>query len=124
MANKIKFSKTELQQILSNYNLGVLKNSKVFTGGSVQINILLQTTKGKYVLRYYKQGRPLKSVMFELNLILLLKTYHYPCPAPLKNKTGEYIGIFKNKPYIIFEFAKGEHLTKQSEKQKKFHKQE
>ena len=45
MAMKTKFSKDDFIKILLNYDLGKYKNSKLFTTGTVQTNLLLQTNK-------------------------------------------------------------------------------
>jgi Ser/Thr protein kinase RdoA (MazF antagonist) len=47
---KTKFSKTELTEILSDYDLGVYKDSEPLTDGTVQTNYSLKTEKGKAVL--------------------------------------------------------------------------
>lgn len=111
-------TKNVYNQILSEYNLGELKKSKVFTHGSVQTNVLLQTQKGSVVLRYYK-SRSKKSVEFEINLIKFLVKHEFPCPAPIKNKAGKFIGSLENRSYVIFEYIDGVHLKKPSEVQKK-----
>lgn len=118
MAVKTKFSKGDFINILSNYDLGEYKDSKSFTTGVVQTNFLLQTTKGKFVFRYY-ENRSTDSVLFESNLIKYLKDKNYPCPAPFKSKHGKFVGIYKEKPYVIFEFIEGEHLENPNENQKK-----
>ncbi|MEI8247120.1 MAG: homoserine kinase [Lentisphaerota bacterium] len=116
---KTNFSKNELSEILSQYNLGELIDSKPLANGSIQINILLQTTKGKFVFRYYKQVRLENSVLFEVNLIRYLKNKNYPCPASIKDKYGNIAGCYDNKPYVIFEFIEGKHLNKPNNAQQK-----
>jgi Ser/Thr protein kinase RdoA (MazF antagonist) len=118
MAVKTKFSKNDFINILSNYDLGEYKDSKPFTTGTVQTNFLLQTTTGKFVFRYY-ENRTKDSVLFESSLIKYLKDKNYPCPAPFKNKHGKFVGTYKEKPYIIFEFVEGEHLENPNGNQKK-----
>lgn len=109
MAVKTHFSNDELREILSNYQLGEYKHSKPIAEGTVQTNFLLQTTKGMFVFRYY-ENRSMDSVSFECHLIQYLKGKNYPCPAPLKNKKGISVGLYKEKPYIIFEFVEGQQL--------------
>jgi len=118
MAAKTNFSKNDFVEILSNYDLGECKESKPFTTGAVQTNFLLQTTKGKFVFRYY-ENRLKDSVLFESDLIKYLKDKKYPCPAQFKNKHGKFVGTYKEKPYIIFEFIEGEHLENPNENQKR-----
>jgi Ser/Thr protein kinase RdoA (MazF antagonist) len=86
--------------------------------GSVQTNYLFKTTKGKFVLRYY-ENRSKKSVEFESNVIKFLKRHRYPCPAPIENKNTEIVGIYKIKPYIIFEFVEGRTLENPNKQQQK-----
>lgn len=118
MAVKTIFLKDDFIKILSEYNLGEFKRSTPFKTGAVQTNLLLETTKGKFVFRYY-ENRSKDSVLFEGNLIKYLKDKNFPSPAPFKSKGGRLVGIYKEKPYIIFEFVEGQHLETPSEDQKK-----
>lgn len=118
MAVKTKFTKKDFIKILSNYNLGEYKESKPFTTGAVQTNYLLQTTKSKFVFRYY-ESRSRNSVLFEASLIKYLKTKKYPCPALFKNKLGNFVGIYEKKPYVIFEFIEGSHVKNPDKNQKR-----
>lgn len=118
MAVKTNISKTDLVHILSNYHLGGYRNAKPFTTGTVQTNVLLQTTRGEFIFKYY-ENRSEQQVLFESNLVKYLKDKNYPCPAPFKNKHGKIVGIYKGKPYIIFEFVEGCHLEHPSENQRR-----
>jgi len=118
MVAKTKFSENDFIKLVSNYDLGGYKKSKPFTTGTVQTNFLLQTTKDKFVLRYY-ENRQKNSVLFEVSLIKYLKDKNYPCPKPIKNKKGKFVGIYKKKPYVLFEFIEGKHIKNPTIKQKK-----
>jgi homoserine kinase type II len=107
MAVKTAFSHSDLAQILADYDLGALQHAQSLAGGAVQTNYRLQTTRGEYVLKYY-ETRPLESVRFEANLIDYIRRVDYPCPAVLKNAHGMGVGIYDQKPYVIFEFAAGQ----------------
>lgn len=100
----------EITDILSHYAVGTLLASRALTQGSVQTNLLLDTTKGKFVLRYYRQNRSLQAVQFEVNLIAYLKRHGYPCAAVLKNRAGKLAGETNGKPYALFEFLEGSHI--------------
>jgi homoserine kinase type II len=108
MAVKTLFSTEDFQQILANYDLEEFKNSRPFKTGAVQTNVLLETSKGKAVLRYY-ESRTENYVRFEMNVLAYLSQRDYPCPAPIKNKYGEYIGSYQGKPFGLLEFLEGEH---------------
>lgn len=56
--------------------------------------------------------------MFESNLIKYLRDRNYPCPAPLRNKHGKFVGIYNRKPFLLFEFAEGRHVENPNENQK------
>lgn len=118
MAEKTKFSDSDLIDILGEYRLGELRSFTAFSTGTVQTNLLLDTTMGWYVFRCY-ENRSAGSARFECNLIQYLKTRSYPCPAVYKNKHGSFVGIFHNKPYVIFEFIEGRHIENPTENQKK-----
>lgn len=108
MAVKTIFSKEDLSKILLSYNLGKLKRIKPLKLGAVQTNLLLETTKDKFVFRYY-ENRQEKYALFEVTILQYLSSNSYPCPAPIKDIHGNLVGEYENKPFAIFEFMKGEH---------------
>src|SRR5262249_8678098 len=116
MAAKTEFSKDELVAILSNYNLGEYKDAQSLAIGTVQTNFLLQTTKGKFVFRYY-ENRSKDSVLFESDLIKYLRGKNYPCPMPISNNRGRSVGLYNQKSYIIFEFMEGQHVENPTKEQ-------
>jgi homoserine kinase len=118
MAAKTEFTKDDFKRILPAYDLGDLSGFKPITRGKVQTNVLLKTSKGRYVFRYY-ENRSKSSVLFESNLIRHLKHRHYPCPALLKDKHGKYVGTCRGKPFAIFEFAEGIHVANPTDKQRR-----
>jgi homoserine kinase type II len=113
-----KLNKKDLTKILSKYNLGEFRDSKVFTLGSVQTNVLIKTSKGEFVLRYYT-NRSKKSIAFEFNLINYLKKHNFSCPALFKNKDGKYISTYNKNHCVFFEFVEGKHIEKPNQSQKK-----
>lgn len=112
----IRLNKIDLVQMISNYNLGLLKNRKTFTKGKVQRNIFLSTSKGKFVLRCYR-NRTKNSILFEVNLINYLKKHRFPVACVVENKQGNQVSSYKDKPYIISEFIDGDHLRNPNETQ-------
>ena len=114
---KIEVSKTELAEIFSNYKLGELQDARPLSGGTVQTNLLVETTAGKFVLRLYDNRSP-ESVRFEANLIGYLRVRHYPCPALFRNKHGRFTGLYDGRPYALFEFVEGYHIERPTSAQK------
>lgn len=109
MAVKTVFSKQQLLEILSLYTLGAYRDSRPISQGTVQTNYFLQSTQGSFVFRYY-ENRSRGSVLFETNLMHYLKRKNYPCPAPLRNRQGSFVGMYREKPYVIFEYIEGEQV--------------
>ncbi len=109
MAVNTPFKSTDFVNILSLYNLGKYTRSDAIQQGTVQTNFFIQTTQGKFVFRYY-ENRSKESVLFESNLLEYLAKRHYPCPSQFKNTQDTYVGMYRNKPYIIFEFIEGRHI--------------
>ena len=118
MAVHTKFEKEDFEKIISKYDLGKFKNSKGFKEGVVQTNILIETTMGKFVLRYYEH-RSEKYVLFEVNILDYFNKNNYPCAMPIRNIHGELIGKYRSKPYAIFEFVEGEHIKRPNPEQYK-----
>ena len=54
MAVKPTLEKADVEQILVHYAVGVIEDVKAFTTGTVQTNILLHKTCGRFVLRCYE----------------------------------------------------------------------
>ncbi len=100
----------DVEAILVHYDLGTVQSITPLTAGTVQTNLLLQTTQGKFVLRYYKQNRSFNAVRFEVNLIHYLKRHGYPCPDVLRDRQGRSLGNYRERPYALFEFMEGNHV--------------
>lgn len=107
MTVKTPFTHDDFVNILSQYDLGAYTQSEAIQQGTVQTNYFIQTIQGKFVFRYY-ETRSKKSILFESDLLAYLKEHRYPCPAQVKNMQGAYVGMYRNKPYVIFEFLEGQ----------------
>ena len=108
-----------VKDILSLYPFGECLGCTPLTGGTVQMNFRLDTAARPCVLRYYRQNRTFDSVRFEINLLTYLKKRSYPCPAPLKNDMGHYIGMYEGRPYALFEFMDGHPVPVPTEHQQR-----
>lgn len=109
MAVKTVFSRQQFREILSLYTLGAYRDAQPVSQGTVQTNYFLRSTQGLFVFRYY-ENRSRGSVLFETNLMHYLKHKNYPCPAPLRNGEGSFVGMYREKPYVIFEYIEGEQV--------------
>lgn len=116
MAVKTEFTKDDLTTILLQYHLGDYSRSERIQQGTVQTNYFLQTTKGKFVLRYY-ENRSRKSVLFESDLLEYLARFQYPCPSQIKNRQGSAVSAYNDKPYVIFAWVEGHSIEKPTARQ-------
>ncbi|MBX3067001.1 MAG: homoserine kinase [Anaerolineae bacterium] len=110
MAVKTEFSTQDFETILSQFDLGEYRSFKPFKHGAVQTNLLLVTTKGQFVFRYY-ESRSKEYALFEGELLEYMVAHSYPCPAPIRNRQGELVGVFNGKPFALFQFLEGRHST-------------
>lgn len=118
MAVKTEVPREDFAAILSGYRLGEYLDSRPLAEGAVQTNYWLGTTAGQFVFRLY-ENRSLGSVGFETHLIRYLTERQYPCPAICNNRQGEAIGVYRQKPYVIFEFIHGHTVQNPTRKQKR-----
>ena len=109
MAVKTQFTRDDFESILAQYNVGAYVRSEPIQRGTVQTNYFVDTTLGKFVLRYY-EVRSKESVSFESELLEYLTQHQYPCPSQVKNVQGSYIGSYGDQPYVLFEFLEGQHV--------------
>jgi Ser/Thr protein kinase RdoA (MazF antagonist) len=113
MTIKTLFTHNDFAAIFSQYDLGANTHSEAIQQGTVQTNYFIQTTQGKYVFRYY-ETRSIESVLFESDLLVHLTKHHYPCPIQVINREGTYVGMYRNKPYVIFDFVDGQPIENPS----------
>ncbi len=107
MAVKTHLSPEDFSKILSQYAVGRHFHSAPIAQGTVQTNYLLETEQKRLVLRLY-ECRSLESVCFESELLAFLEARAYPSPRQIRNSKGESIGMFQEKPFILFEGIEGQ----------------
>jgi Ser/Thr protein kinase RdoA (MazF antagonist) len=107
MVVKTVFTPDDFVAILSQYDLGAYVGSDALQQGTVQTNYCLRTTQGKFVFRYY-ETRSRDSVLFESDLLTYLTAHHYPCPTQVQTTRGGYVGAYREKPYVLFDFLPGQ----------------
>lgn len=110
MPVKTTIEESDFKNILLSYELGDYQGFNTFANGEGQTTVLLKTSKGQYVLRYY-ENRDYDHVAFEVALFEYLITNNYPVPHVIKSSNGNTINIYKSKPYILLEYISGTHLS-------------
>lgn len=107
-------SKETIEKIISNYNIGNLKEYSYFEKGVEHTNVLIITDKEKFVLRLYEKGRTQRFVNFELDLLKKLSKGNFPTPRPIKSISGKELLLFGEKPFALFSYLKGKHIINQN----------
>ena len=100
----------EIKFIEEKYKIKILKIKNI-DNGILNSNFYIETKNKKYILRIYEANRTIDEEKQEL--ILLDKiTGIVPVSMAIKNIDNEYISIFNNKKFALFEYVNGKSITK------------
>jgi Ser/Thr protein kinase RdoA (MazF antagonist) len=105
----VKRPRFELHELLDEYGLGAVQDARIATGGEVNENWIVRTTKETVVVRCVAPGGPLRDVQFEHSLIKALGRCRFPyqLPRPLRTKMGRTI-VAKDGGYIwLYKYIEG-----------------
>ena len=97
MAVYTKLNKVNIEEILSNYSIGKLKNFKGIEDGIENTNYFLLTNNGKFILTIYEKRVQEKDLPFFSELMLGLNKADFKCPVPIINNQNKAITKYKNK---------------------------
>ncbi len=107
MAVYTKLEKEDINNILLNYKLGVLKRFEGIKEGIENTNYYIETEKGKYILTIYEKRVKESDLPFFSNLMVELSKNGFICPKPILNKDNNYISDINNKKFMISSFLDG-----------------
>ncbi len=74
-------------------------------------NFYIKTKNKKYILRIYEANRTIDEEKQELILLDRIVDF-IPVSIAIKNIDNEYISIFNNKKFALFEYIDGNSITK------------
>src|SRR5690348_13159287 len=89
MAVYTVLDKRELAEVVEDYGLVKLNAANGVANGSVNTTYLLETPRGKHLLRVDEVKGELE-VKRELDLLLFLRKHGFPCPQPLADRKGRH----------------------------------
>lgn len=95
---------------LQDYALGDLKSLTGIAEGVQNSNFFLSTGSGNYVLTVFEQV-PAAQLLFYIQLMAHLAARGIPCPAPIANRRGQYLGRLDGKPAAIVSRLGGRSVT-------------
>ncbi len=113
MAKVPSLGSSEIRKVLSKYQLGSLRDWSAVSSGTVQENILVETTQGRLFLKPYR-SRSLEYVGYELRLLDYLNKHQFACPKIYPNIEGNPYEVVNGKAVAIYEWLAGEHRQKLS----------
>ncbi|MEX6493689.1 homoserine kinase [Fusobacterium animalis] len=100
----------EIDFIEKKYKIKILEIKNI-DNGILNSNFYIKTKNKKYILRIYEANRTIDEEKQEL--ILLGKIVDFiPVSTAIKNIDNEYISIFNNKKFSLFEYIDGNSITK------------
>ncbi len=100
----------QLQLWLKDYDLGTLTDLQGIAAGIENTNYFINTTRGRYVLTLFEKLTA-RELPFYLNLMAHLAQAGVPCPAPLANRDGGFLGALNGKPASVITRLAGKDLS-------------
>ena len=97
----------ELAEFLKSYDIGELLSYKGIAEGVENSNFLLHTSVGYFILTLYEKRVARSDLPFFLGLMTHLASRGISCPQPLRNKSGEALGVLAGRPAAIINFLEG-----------------
>ncbi len=110
MAVYTELGKSILEEIADDYGFGRIVAAAGISQGSVNSNYLLETSKGKFLLRIDEVKSEME-VKREIDLLVFLRRHSFPCPHPLQDRKGRYYRDYQNKCLSLYKYSDGRLLT-------------
>ena len=100
----------EIDFIEKKYKIKILEIKNI-DNGILNSNFYIKTRNKKYILRIYEANRTIDEEKQELILLDRIVDF-IPVSTSIKNIDNEYISIFNNKKFTLFEYIDGSFITK------------
>ena len=100
----------EIDFIEKKYKIKILEIKNI-DNGILNSNFYIKTKNKKYILRIYEANRTIDEEKQELILLDRIVDF-IPVSTSIKNIDNEYISIFNNKKFTLFEYIDGNSITK------------
>jgi len=101
-------------QVVRDYQIGSFKNITPLLVGYEELNCLLETSKGKYIVKIFSKTKDLPTIQSNVNALMNFYLGQIPVPQPHKTSAGEYLYLIKNnlEAYlIVMDYFDGKKFT-------------
>ena len=95
----------EIDFIQKKYKIKILEIKNI-KNGILNSNFYIETKNKKYILRIYEANRTIDEELQELILLDKISSF-IPVSRAIENIDNEYISIFNNKKFALFEYVEG-----------------
>jgi homoserine kinase type II len=99
----------QLQVWLQRYPLGELLELKGIASGITNTNYFVTTSTGRYVLTLFEKNTA-DELPYFLDLMAYLADHGIPCPHPVANVDGTFLGELSGKPAALVSCLRGSSL--------------
>ena len=100
-----KIFQNEIDFIQKKYKIKILEIKNI-KNGILNSNFYIETKNKKYILRVYEANRTIDEELQELILLDKISSF-IPVSRAIENIDNEYISIFNNKKFALFEYVEG-----------------
>jgi len=106
--------KREIRKLLRNWDIGDLVSRRKASKGVVNVNWILKTMKGRFVLREVAQSTNAGDLRFGLGYLTYLQEHGFPykIPLPMRKRNGGLILRFKGSFFWVYEFIDGKDVKR------------
>ena len=105
-----KIFQNEIDFIQKKYKIKILEIKNI-KNGILNSNFYIETKNKKYILRIYEANRTIDEELQELILLDKISSF-IPVSRAIENIDNEYISIFNNKKFALFEYVEGSSIEK------------
>ncbi len=107
MAVYTKYTQNNIEEILSNYNLGKLDQFKGIEEGIENTNYFLLANNTKFILTVYEKRVKSEDLPFFADLMTFLNKAKFKCPVPIINNQKKSLTDYNGKKLMIVSFLEG-----------------